>query len=537
MKKATKKILSLLLTVAMMLTMAVSVFAADNGASGESAAETKATLTINKSTNSPGATYVAYKVMSATPLGNNLYAYTVEDGFKDFFTTSKKFALDGNNQIVKKGTTDLVATDLSSTNNTDVASLARELEMWAIANASGKIKEINVPAGNPGTELPIGYYVVREKATEADNGAVATLPVLVNLTGNKTITPKDNKTTLEKKIIEGGQKLDANSANIGDDINYEVTTSIPTYEANVDSSKLQFKLTDTFSEGLTYNHNLVIKAGDQTLVADTDYTMTTDEDGKFVAELTADAILKYQGCSLTLKYSARLNEKAVVGTAGNPNKIKLEYTNNPNQEDHTGILEDEVKTFTYGFKIHKVDKNNDTQDMSGAKFGIYGVDANGDIDMNQELGTFTYGKNGTIAESSGKVVIEATDRQNYAAIKGLNEGSYYIKELVAPSGYAILAEPIKVKITDERDADGNLTGVGLLEIEGSTSTDIADIENGKSNGGNAIDLVVKIKNVKGISLPETGSKTAMYCLYGGALLIALGALYFGIEKLVANKKH
>ena len=535
MKKATKKILSLLLTIAMMLTMAVSVFAADNDASGESAATTKATLTINESTNSPGATYVAYKVMSATSLGNNLYAYTVEDGFKDFFTTSDKFALDGNNQIVKKGTTDLVATDLSSTNNTDVASLARELEMWAIANKSNNISEISVPAGNPGTELPIGYYVVREKATAADNGAVATLPVLVNLTGNKTITPKDNKTTLEKKIIEGGEKLDANSANIGDDINYEVTTSIPTYEANVDSSKLQFKLTDTFSEGLTYNKDLVITADGKPLTA-TDYTISaTDND--FVAELTAEAILKYQGCSLTLKYSAKLNEKAVVGTAGNPNHIKLEYTNNPNQVDHTGTLEDEVKTFTYGFKIHKVDKNNETQDMSGAKFGIYAVNADGQIDLNQELGTFTYGKDGAITGKTGDIVIEGTDTQNYAAIKGLKEGSYYIKELVAPNGYSILANPIKVTITDKKTAEGDLSGIGSLEITDGTSNDIAEIEKGESDGGNAIDLVVKIKNVKGISLPETGSKTAMYCLYGGALLIALGALYFGIEKLVANKKH
>ena len=521
----------------MMLTMAVSVFAADNDASGESAATTKATLTINESTNSPGATYVAYKVMSATSLGNNLYAYTVEEGFKNFFTTSDKFALDGNNQIVKKGTTNLVATDLSSTNNTEVASLARELEMWAIANKSNNISEISVPAGNQGTELPIGYYVVREKATAADKGAVATLPVLVNLTGNKTITPKDNKTTLEKKIIEGGAKLDANSANIGDDINYEVTTSIPTYEANVDQSKLQFKLTDTFSAGLTYNHDLVIKAGDQTLVAGTDYKMTTDEEGKFVAELTAETILKCQGCSLTLNYSAKLNEKAVVGTAGNPNHIKLEYTNNPNQEDHTGTLEDEVKTFTYGFKIHKVDKNNETQDMSGAKFGIYKANDNGEIDETQQLGTFTYGKDGAITDKTGDIVIEGTDTQNYAAIKGLKEGSYYIKELVAPNGYSILANPVKVTITDEKTAEGDLSGVGLLEITDGTSNDIAEIEKGKSDGGNSIDLVVKIKNIKGISLPETGSKTAMYCLYGGALLIALGALYFGIEKLVANKKH
>lgn len=534
MKKATKKIFALLMTVAMILTMAVSVFA--DGAADTTTDATKATLTINKSTNSPDATYVAYKVMSATSLGNNLYAYTVEDGFKSFFTTSDKFVLDGNNQIIKKGTTDLVATDLSSTNNTDVASLARELEMWAIANESGNIDEIPVIAGQ-GKELPIGYYVVREKTTAADNGAVATLPVLVNLTGNKSITPKDNKTTLEKKILEGGKKLDANSANIGDDIDYEVTTSIPTYEANVDSSKLQFKLTDTFSAGLTYNKNLVITAGDATLVAGTDYTMTKNENNEFVAELTADAILKYQGCSLTLNYSAKLNEKAVVGTVGNPNHIKLEYTNNPNQENHTGTLEDEVKTFTYGFKIHKVDKNNETQDMSGAKFGIYAANADGEIDLSQELGTFTYSKDGAITESTGKVVIQGTDTQNYAAIKGLKEGSYYIKELVAPNGYSILANPIKVTITDEKNSDGDLTGVGLLEITGNTSTDIAEIEKGKSDGGNAIDLVVKIKNVKGISLPETGSKTAMYCLYGGALLIILGGLYFGIEKLVVNKKH
>ena len=522
MKSTTKKMFAFLLSVIMVLAMTVTAFAADEGTG--TTKRTTANLNITRSENAPNATFKAYKVMSAKQVGEDLFTYTVEDAFKPFFENGANgYTLNGDNEILKDGKAVTGDGEWTNTNNTTAADLAAKLEKFAI---QAGITAMNVPAN----DLPIGYYVVSETAT-ADKAQVSSKPVLVNLVKDVNITPKDSKTTLEKNILEGDAEtpVKENTASVGDEIKYEVTTSIPTYAANVDKTKLVFKLTDTFTR-LDYQKNLEIYVGDdgQKLEKDTDYKMTKETNREFVAELTADAILAYQGKTLTLKYTAKLAEDAVIGSEGNPNDIHLEYTNNPNQENYTGTLDDKVKTYTYGFKIRKVDKNDETKDMAGAKFGIY--DSTG-----KELGIYTYGENGTIEKAEGLIISDVTG--NYATITGLKEGSYTIKELQAPNGYSILENAVVVTIEDVKTADGKLSGKGKLTLtQGSTSSD-AVVEVNQSAGTASVDLVVKIFNVKGISLPETGAKTAMYCLFGGAALIVLGGLYFGLEKLFSRKRQ
>lgn len=522
MKTRIKKLFVLLLSVVMVFVTAISVFAANDS---ETATITTANLNITKSENAPNATFKAYRVMSAKQIGDNLFAYTVEDGFKEFFKDGKNgYTLNADNEILKDGTVITGDGRWTNTNSTVAAALAAKLEAYA---KESKIATIDVPADN----LPIGYYVVSETAT-SDKAQVSSKPVLVNLVGDVNITPKDSKTSLEKNILEDGKEVKENTATIGDVINYEVKTSIPTYEANVDKSKLVFKLSDTFTH-LVYQKDLAIyyvNEDDQEIAIPSDkYNITTSTDTSFVVELTPEAILEYQGKNIVLKYTAKLGKDAVIGKEGNPNEITLEYTNNPNQEKYTDTLKDDVKTFTYGFKVHKVDKNDETKDMAGAVFAI--LDEKGN-----ELGRFTYGQNGTIENVSGQVVIEAGN-QNYAAIKGLKEGKYKVKEITPPSGYSILKNPVVVEIKALKDENGKYNGKSQLTLaEGSDSND-ATVEVSNSTDGNSVDLVVKIFNIKGISLPETGSKTAMYCLLGGAVLVVLGGLYFGFEKLSVRKRQ
>lgn len=521
MKSTTKKMFAFLLSVIMVLAMTVTAFAADDTASTK---KTTANLNIAKSANAPNATFKAYKVMSATQVGENLFTYTVEESFKPFFENGVNgYTLNSDNEILKDGVVVAGDGEWINKNNTTAADLASKLEAFAI---QAGITAMNVPAN----DLPIGYYVVSETAT-ADKAQVSSKPVLVNLVEDVNVVPKDSKTTLEKNILESGKSVKENTASIGEEIQYEVKTSIPTYAANVDKTKLVFKLTDTFTH-LDYQKNLKIYVGDDNkeLTEGTDYNLTKNETRTFVAELTADAILAYQGKTLTLKYTAKLAEDAVIGSEGNPNDIQLEYTNNPNQENYTGTLDDKVKTYTYGFKIHKVDKNNETQDMAGAKFAIY------DSTGTTKLGSFTYGKDGKIEDATGLIVKDTKD-QNYATIQGLKEGSYVIREEQAPQGYSVLANDVVVTITDVKTADGKLSGKGKLTLaQGSNSND-AVVEVNQSAGTASVDLVVKIFNVKGISLPETGAKTAMYCLFGGAALIVLGGFYFGLEKLFSRKRQ
>lgn len=516
MKTKIKKIFVSLLSVVMVFAMSVTAFASTPKAAGA-----KATLTIK---NTKGATYTAYKVMNATESndgnGNAVYTYTVTEDFKGFFPKTvgnDKFELNKDNEVLKNG--EVIGTDgFKDVNNTDAAALASALEKYALEN---NLNGINVP--EEGLSTDIGYYVVVETDTNSDN-AVASKPILVNLTKDVEVSPKAKDIDLEKKIVENGQKVDANTANIGDDIQYEVTSVVPTYEANVDETKLSYVLTDTFTH-LTYNNDAVLTIGGETLAAGVDYTID-EKDDQFVITLSQQTILNHQGESVVLKYSAKLNEDAVVDSEdGNPNHIKLEYTNNPNKEDSKGTLEDEVKTYTYGLKIHKVDKNDDTKDMSGAKFTIFDSEGN-------EIGSFEYGKNGEITNTTGPII--TVKDGNYVEIKGLKDGKYTIREVKAPEGYSVLAEDVVVEIKDQgKEAGEEPNGVGKLEVVSGAGTAEVAVE----NHDGIIDLTVKIENTKGISLPETGSKTAMYCLLGGVVLLALGGLYFGMEKASSRKRH
>ncbi len=513
MKAVTKKIFALLLSAIMLMATGVSAFA-DTGNS----------TTVNlKIDNKSGATYTAYKVMSSKVSGtdkdgNPVYTYTVESAFAGFFKDGENgYTLDSDNVIKKDGKAITSDGTSANTNQTEAAYLANALKNYALAKGiTGTV------IGDSGLDTGIGYYVIAETATTS-NKVVASKPILVDLRNNKEITPKNSTVDLEKKIVEGEKKVDSNTANIGDTIKYEVTTSIPTYEANVDKSKLSYTLTDTFTN-LTYKKNLVINADGTALTAGTDYTLT-ETDGGFTAALTQDAIINHQGAKLVLTYSAVLNEDAVVDNeVGNPNKIKLEYTNNPDVDNSKGVLEDDVKTYTYGFKIHKVDKNDDTKDMAGAAFEVKDSKEN-------VIGTFEYGEDGKITNPTGAII---TKDGNIATIKGVDVGNYTITETKAPKDYSMLSEPVVIKIEDSGEAAGEeLNGIGKLEIVSGQGTAATSVEN--NNG--VIDLTVKIENVKGISLPETGGMTALYCMIGGVILIVFGGLYFGLSRRSGRKEQ
>ena len=513
MKAVTKKIFALLLSAIMLMATGVSAFA-DTGNS----------TTVNlKIDNKSGATYKAYKVMSSKVSGtdkdgNPVYTYTVESAFAGFFKDGENgYTLDSDNVIKKDGKAITSDGTSTNTNKTEAAYLANALKNYALANGiTGTV------IGDSGLDTGIGYYVIAETATTS-NKVVASKPILVDLRNDKTITPKNSTVDLEKKIVEGEKKVDSNTANIGDTIKYEVTTSIPTYEANVDKSKLSYTLTDTFTN-LTYKKNLVINADGTALTAGTDYTLT-ETDGGFTAALTQDAIINHQGAKLVLTYSAVLNENAVVDNKdGNPNEIELEYTNNPDVDNSKGVLEDDVKTYTYGFKIHKVDKNDDTKDMAGAAFEVKDSKEN-------VIGTFEYGEDGKITNPTGAII---TKDGNIATIKGVDVGNYTITETKAPKDYSMLSEPVVIKIKDSGEAAGEeLNGIGKLEIVSGQGTAATSVEN--NNG--VIDLTVKIENVKGISLPETGGMTALYCMIGGVILIVFGGLYFGLSRRSGRKEQ
>lgn len=520
MKKMAKTVVSVLLAVIMTMAMTVCAFAEEG--------ETNK-LSVS---NANGNTYSVYQIMTATKIGDNLYSYSLNDAFRGFFKDGANgYTITENNEIQKDGTNVTGDARWTNTNSSDTAVLASALEKYAVVNG---IAATTTLTDSSEVSLPAGYYVVAETASsDKDQTEVASKPLLVNLVGGDAanITPKNDTTSLEKNILEGGKKVKVNTAKIGDKIPYEIDTKVPTYEANVDKTALSFVLTDTFSKGMTYNKDLVLKIGNTEITNG----FTAEQNGQVLTiTLDPDTIYNNQGKNVVATYSATLNENAKVYDA-NQNDVELDYANNTNVKNSHKILKDETKTYTFGFGIEKVDKATNEK-LDGAVFTLQDQEGN---KINLVKGSDTVYRVAKDEERNTTSDIEVKSKTSGApTIKGLDEGTYTLVEKTAPDKYSKVSD-ITVVVTAVKGSDGLPNGMATIGVTGGTTSleQGSDVKEGEMltnvNDGQ-ININVYVKDTKGISLPETGSRTAMYFLVFGAAFVAAGAVIFG---LASRRKH
>ncbi len=556
--KRLKRAASIIIALTMMVILtAGTAFAAETG---EPAASK--TQTISVTNNDKGNTFSVYQVMTAEEAGmaddgtTMLYKYTLNPAFENFFKEGANgYTLTSNNEIKKEGAD--VASDgrWTNTNSTEAAALAAALEKYAIANS---IAPVDTLKDTSAKSFPIGYYLVAETESAKEDSdpqgqgpkEVASKPILVNLVGgDANITAKNDTVTLNKDIVkENGSDVTPtkkNDVNIGDTIGYKIDTKLPIYEANIgdkyiDGKSLKFVLTDTFSEGLTYQDDLAIEG----FTEGTDYEKAFDADkNTLTITFKNDTIIANQGKPVVATYSAVLNEKAKVLETGNPNEITLEYTNNTNVEDGVKYLDDKTITYTYGFGIHKVD-GGDGSDLEDAKFTVSKNSDGADKDsedaikfVKNEDGSYTVATKEQIDEGVETTTEIVSVKGTAPDVKGLDEGTYYLKETEAPDNYTKLDKPIAVTITAIKGVDGKPTGKATLSIgEGQSAslddksgTEIKDADGNVTGSadltGTTINLNVRVENTKGITLPETGRNTALYCMIAGAVVVLLGLMF------------
>ena len=167
MKRSKKSVVTLIMAVMMIAAMAVSAFAEVG---------TKIAITNNNS----GNTFSIYKVMSAEKVGvdnkgADLYAYTVESVFADFFKDGANgYTLNEQNQIMKGNAIVVGDTRATNSNSTDAAELAAALAKFAREKNIAATAETSDKNGVD--QLALGYYLVAQTATgKKDDGEVALL--------------------------------------------------------------------------------------------------------------------------------------------------------------------------------------------------------------------------------------------------------------------------------------------------------------------------------------------------------------------------
>lgn len=535
MKKLVSRFMAVLMAMTMILSMSMTAFAAE---------ASKGTLTVNNTVE--GKTLDLYQIFTATKNGENV-AYTLNSAYEGFFKNNTRIpgseSLTG--EALSEKAYEYVKTQVGEDGKNGTG-FAKEILGWILANADTVAATHTTAPTTAGTtvinNLDYGYYVVYPLGAtdtsaapgEQDYTSVASL---VSVTGDTSINMKSNYPTVVKKVND----KTADDVNIGDTVTYTLTSKVPDMTGY---TSYVFNFKDTLSAGLTFKEITSVTVGSgenvQNVTAGTgDNTYTLTQDGQNIT-ITMNNFLASNankaGQEIKVTYTATLNKDAVTGFDPNTNKATVEYSNKPGTDDKGESEPSKVDVHTFNFTIFKYYlKGADKTGLANAEFELYKANEAGDAaDENAKINIVDEG-NGVYRQAtadeakvtgftSAKIV---SDDDGKVLVKGLDAGSYYLRETKAPEGYNKLLSDIKIEIKPVYDeTTGKLTSYSVDYTYNGTTTPGTAITT-KDNSPE-----VAVENKTGAQLPSTGSKGALMVTLAGIVLF--GALT--ASKALGKKK-
>lgn len=433
-----KKFVSLLLALVMVLAMGATAFAAS--------------ITINPPSMENGTstliTYTAYKIFDATIAGESV-AYTIESTspYYEAVLTSGYFTL---TQAAGSETTYVVAA--KDTYTAAVADTFADTLKAIEATAAGTATTTSGAAATI-TDLTDGYYLVTSTVGS---------DLILDTIGEITVNTKNEYPGLDKKV-EG--KDDYTTADKGEVIEFTIAVTIPA---------------DAVGEIVVHDKMSGLEYQSMTAVEGITETKTLEDGCAVHFTLTADYVAANKGTTVTITYTA----KVTADVANNESwLVDGDYTSKP----------DETKVYSTDVVINKV-IGGTTTPLAGAEFVLknsenkyYKVDENGNVTW-------------VAAQSDATKVTTGEDGK--AEFTDIADGTYYLVETKAPTGYNLLTAPVEVKVEAKLD-----------------------------NAGAVIDIVAEVENNAGTELPSTGGMGTTMMYIGGGLLVA-----FAVIMLVTKRR-
>ena len=504
--KKMNKLLALVLAMVMVLGLATTAFA------DESTTPTTYSITINNS--ATGHTYEAYQIftgdLSGTTLSNIVWGSSIsEDG--------------------KTALGDAAAKAETLNNEADAKAFAKEVAPY-LTSATGSANTVTdgkyVISG-----LAAGYYLVKDQDNSLTGDNDSYTEYIVKVVSNTTATPKSSVPTVQKKVKDINNSTDDAMTNWQDSADHDIGDSVPfqlkaTLANNV-SSYTTYKVVfhDTQSKGLTYNNDAKVYINGTETNGFT-VNATKNADGTTTLTVSCDDV-KALGAGnssvITVEYTATLNENAVLGSAGNPNEVYLEYSNNPNKseagDNETGNTpKDVVIVFTYKTIISKVTKNpNYDPQVEGSKEYIPLTGAE-----------FTLEKYNKETNEWKAITVVKNDEETTFTFTGLDDGKYRLTETKTPAGYNSI-DPIEFTVTAEHDVLSD--NPALTSLSGNATTGELTFKSNTTEGSLSADVV----NNAGSTLPETGGiGTTIFYVLGGMLVVCAVVLMVSKKRMSAE---
>lgn len=457
-----KKVISIIIAVVLMMALATTAFAAS--------------ITINPQVPTDGTdtneTYKAYKIFDADYAGDDLaddanISYTI-DSTSPFFTAVSNFTVGTGEEAVK-------AFKLTQVNNTtkyivtkqadyDAKDLAEALRSSIPATAAGTATYDATNKNYKITGLAKGYYLVTSSL--GSNLIIWTLD-------NETVNTKNEYPSIEKKIVDGTDRVDSITAERGSTVAFELTVSIPA------SAVGTITVHDKMDDGLTY-------AGWTAITGITANTAPTDEcDVEFV--LSADYVAANKGTDIVISLTATVDGDAALDKAIK-NKTWLNYSNFTSKED-------EVAVYTYQIEVFKYTLDGENQEgLAGAGFVL--MNAEGNYYKNTD-GVVSW----VAAEADASEYVTAAEAYT-VAFTGLKNGTYTLHEKTVPTGY-----------NPAQDVDVTI--------------------NGASKAG---ETRVEVLNETGVELPTTGGiGTRIFYVVGATLMLGAAVILVARKKVSTSE--
>lgn len=289
--KCTRKLASLLLALVMVFALAVTAFATETGTTTTTGTITVANPVANQE-------YKAYKIFDVVyDAAKEHYSYTI-DSTSEWFNTVSAYATGAHGLTltqVNGGDTYVVTTGNGFSAPDFAVALKAAVDGMTGLQLSGDANSVSV------SNLDLGYYFVA-----SSTGALCNLT-----TTNPTVTIHD------KNDMPFEKKADKTNVDVGQIVTYTIKGKVPD---TTGFDKYTYEITDTMSDGLTFNRNsLAVKVGSADVTADTDKCTITYE--ATTAPNTFKVTIKVMNCKvgddIVVTYNATVNEKAIAVVSKN----------------------------------------------------------------------------------------------------------------------------------------------------------------------------------------------------------------------------
>lgn len=461
------------------------------------------TLTLDGTTT--GHTYEVYQIFAGDVSSDGTTLSNIEWG-------------SGVTSFTFNGSSDAATIAESLDGTTDDSATAQSFATTAAANLGTATATVSSTASTTTISgLTAGYYLVKD-ADDSQSGENSSYTrFILKVVGDATAELKSDVPSVEKKVQDTNDTTgetsdwqDSADYDINDSVPFQLTATLP---SNLDDyTEYYLELSDTLSSGLTYNKDAKVYLDNDGVRTDVTSSFTIADDGssfKINNLKSLDGVTS--STKVVVEYTATLNENAVIGSEGNPNTVKLIYSNNPNytgsgETSPTGETpEDTVIVFTYKVVVNKVDQNGDA--LEGAEFTLSKKLADGSL---QEV-----------------AVVKNTAGTTFT-FSGLDDGDYVLSETTTPNGYNTI-DDVEFTVTAEHDVESD--SPALTKLSGDVTTGSLEFTSSTSAGSLTTDVV----NKKGSVLPSTGGMgTTILYVVGTILVLAAGILLVTKKRMDAK---